>query len=225
MVCSEPKTGSTIVGNFCDEHMPKQSERPDLIRRADVHAMYEKLREDSSHDLVPHSAVEARIDAIPAVKMPDEIVHIRKDDNNRCIATYGNQRQTKEWGKVTCPLCLTYRDTTDGDPLREPDKPIDEPLVVHKYDNSQCVCWCDDPKARVTSRWDDVTCGACLSKRKDDIPGNVIWAKDQCCRNCHFCGYSWHPMCRRNAPDRSNDGNAQWPIVQWDDWCGDWRQK
>lgn len=48
-----------------------------------------------------------------------------------------------------------------------------------------------------------------------------------CCRTCRYGDFESQSdnlgKCRRNSPVPDKElGTAKWPIVAWNDWCGDW---
>lgn len=50
------------------------------------------------------------------------------------------------------------------------------------------------------------------------------------CRICRFGEFESSAdnlgKCRRNSPSPDKElGTAKWPIVAWNDWCGDWEHK
>ena len=57
----------------------------------------------------------------------------------------------------------------------------------------------------------------------------VVVPRDRQC--CFWCAYLDHggPFCTRHAPrpadtDDDGDGYVEWPIVQYDAWCGDFEE-
>lgn len=54
--------------------------------------------------------------------------------------------------------------------------------------------------------------------------------EEKSCRTCqyyHFSdkilrGHAVNGECRRNAPCPGAAARAQWPVVDWDSWCGEW---
>ena len=51
-----------------------------------------------------------------------------------------------------------------------------------------------------------------------------------CCRTCKYGEFPSETdnlgKCRRNSPVPDTElGTAKWPIVAWNDWCGDWSNK
>ena len=50
--------------------------------------------------------------------------------------------------------------------------------------------------------------------------------KDSACRDCLFFQpldgvHEMGPYCRRRAPQENRDGIPGWPLVEPDDWCGE----
>lgn len=82
------------------------------------------------------------------------------------------------------------------------------------------------PEVTYTVRIDGVS----VNEGEMTVIGRSSFGSTPYCRICRFGEFESSSdnlgKCRRNSPVPDTElGTAKWPIVAWNDWCGDWEHR